>query len=139
MKSHRNQNNQEQSRNYQNNQNYENNWNNSGRFQTNNKQVCRFWMRGNCFHGTSCRFDHPMSEQNPAWCRDGDNCLFWPSCKFPHPDMCRYQEHCSRRNCTFMHNNSNFLEKGTSIPAPNIHSHQDFPAFQTQKRRGWNN
>ena len=111
------------------NQNYQNNTHqyydkqhNQGPYQK--AQICRHWMNGNCFRGENCRFD-------------GDFCLFWPQCKYAHGDMCRFQEHCSRQDCPFMHKNGDFLEAGRSIQAPNIHSYQDFPQFPQQKRRWW--
>ena len=93
--------------------------------------VCRFWMRGNCLRGTQCSFDHPISQNTPVMCRDGDYCQCWPRCKYPHAEvkMCHFQDRCRRQNCQFAHENMNFLEGGNNIQAPNMQSYQDFPPF----------
>ena len=104
---------------------------------TNQKPVCKFWLKGNCFHGQDCRFSHTNFDNNTILCRDGDYCLFWPNCKYTHVEMCRYQENCLRQNCPFVHGNANFLESGQNMPAPNINSQQDFPPFPQQHWRPW--
>ena len=70
----------------------------------NQKTVCRYWMRGNCFRGGECRFEHPTDQNLPVICRDGDYCVFWPQCKFTHAEtrMCHYQDQCCRQKCQFM-------------------------------------
>ena len=141
MKTHNNQNEQRQNNNnYRNpgNDRSDNNWGQNYQNSGNNQaQICRFWLRGNCYRGMQCRFEHRTMENAPIMCRDGDYCLFWPRCKYAHGEMCRFQDRCVRTDCPFMHKNEDFLENRQNIPAPNIHSYQDFPQFPQNMGRRW--
>jgi hypothetical protein len=121
---------------YQNDQNYQQRRNHNNDKQLNETQVCRFWMKGNCFRGENCRFAHQMIEA-PVMCREGDYCLFCLRCKFAHADLCPYQENCSWPDCPFMHKNGDFLDSDRMGQAPKIQSYQDFPPFPQQMWRPW--
>ena len=72
------------------------------------KEICRFYARGNCNRGGECRFEHPTickkfrqfgtKSSDPKGC-DGN-------CKTFHPNACRgslFNRTCSFRDCRFFH------------------------------------
>ncbi|XP_076341758.1 uncharacterized protein LOC143242271 isoform X2 [Tachypleus tridentatus] len=77
----------------------------------NRKQMCKFYLEGNCFRGDDCPYihDHTLSKKKElckfyihGFCARGENCLFMHSefpCKFFHTGAKCYAEN----NCIFSH------------------------------------
>ena len=72
------------------------------------KEICRFYARGNCNRGGDCRFEHPnickkfrqfgIKSSDPKGCEG--------NCESFHPNACRgslYNRTCSFKDCRFFH------------------------------------
>ena len=107
-------------------------------FQQPLKNVCKYFLAGQCIKGSSCRFAHPYEKvygnsQRKQACRNGSNCvyLYKGTCRFFHRGTraqnpgyeqryngnihqsgrgwCRYLEDCYRvPNCPFKHYEEDF-------------------------------
>ena len=92
-----------------------------------NRKECKFFKRGNCLKGNSCRFVHTRKESSTnKECRNGNTCVYFARghCKFAHKTnipqsvhvnngsntrQCRYKEECFRLfNCQFLHSQQDF-------------------------------
>ena len=121
-------------------------------FVDNNRKECKFFKRGNCLKGNSCRFAHTKKESsNQRMCRNGNTCAYFMrgQCKFIHektlpqnPHMnsntnsrqCRYKEECFRLfNCQFAHSQQDFYNFARRNSPPMWQrNHQS--SFQSQFR-----
>merc|ERR1712038_879535 len=60
---------------------------------------CRFWPA--CMKGDACPFHHPSTP-----CMKFPRCSFGDKCGYIHP-KCRYDGHCTRKDCMYMHTAKN--------------------------------
>jgi hypothetical protein len=85
-----------------------------------NKQVCRYFINGNCKFGTSCRFKHSgqsskfsskyhkSNDENVQQCKYYERCQQFPFCKYKHNEICKYQNNCRKGNlCRKVHLSQN--------------------------------
>ena len=92
-----------------------------------NRKECKFFRRGNCLKGNSCRFAHTRKASViQKQCRNGNTCVYFARghCKFTHKNtlpqniqsnngsntrQCRYKEECFQLfNCQFTHTQQDF-------------------------------
>lgn len=90
---------------------------------------CKFFMRGFCRNGISCRFDHKITSnynmnlsnagkpfESQRQCKYMSNCFLFPNCGFAHNELCRYQENCrNRAKCRFVHLNTNSYQSKNNV------------------------
>ena len=89
---------------------------------------CYFWRKGQCNKGPKCLYSHQTKEKV---CHNGEFCVYWPKCKFTHPEICRFQNECNNRACSYVHVNNNqadFLELGRKMK--NYPQHQEPPMWR---------
>ena len=112
-------------------------------FQMPNRNICKYFMKGECIKGNTCRFAHPQpkinnsSTQNRPICRIGTECHYFYRgiCRFVHNETgikkprnftrninqntrgwCRFLEDCFKvPNCPYMH----YEEVFPKLPATN--------------------
>ncbi|XP_038044977.1 zinc finger CCCH domain-containing protein 10-like isoform X2 [Patiria miniata] len=94
----------------------------SGESESNDNQICREYLRGECDRGTNCKFSHPDSKEGSndlkdKVCRDflRDECIRGDRCIFKHPTgmqgtkrvikFCHNFQNgrCPREGCTYLH------------------------------------
>ena len=88
-------------------------------------KICRYFRRGFCFKGSSCKFKHSEGYEQKSFtpkCRKGESCFFLRQnrCKFVHDGIgkqnnntedreCRYKNNCRKiRTCSFIHPSKDF-------------------------------
>ena len=115
-------------------------------FKSVRKQICRYFMRGYCVKGASCKFTHVNQHESaghrqqehgnlPPECRNGINCRYLRIgvCKFnhhvgnyishsfgnaQHGDWCYFGNNCIRTHCMYKHPRQVFLQRQQSNHPP---------------------
>ena len=103
-------------------------------------QLCKFFMRGNCVKGESCKFTHQETEKTQVpLCRNGQRCTYFSRgiCYFYHRGFGTQKPTIKNKN--YQDKNvkgrwCNFRDRCNRIPnCPFIHRDQDFPELKKIK------
>ena len=123
---------------------------NAGYTQMGNK-ICKYFDRGGCFKGESCRFTHLQESQSRSTphCRNGSRCNFLArgSCFFFHSGVGTQQPRNQEVPAESQNSKTwcKYLEDCDRVPnCPFLHAEEDFPKLSKanhpplgQKSRGW--